>query len=60
MHIAACGSSGGKTKQMENLRFGLFVHEPSASFDDLVITCDLSDEYLALANLCAAVEGGAH
>jgi hypothetical protein len=51
------GSSKGKTKEMAALKLGLFVHESSASFDDLVLTCDLSDEYLDLEGLRAEVDG---
>lgn len=50
------GSSKGKTKEMRDLKFGLFVHGSTASFDDLTITCDLSDEYLDLENLRAEVD----
>jgi hypothetical protein len=39
------------------MKLGLFVHESSASFDDLVLTCDLSDEYLDLEGLRAEVDG---
>lgn len=51
------GSSKGKTKEIKACKFGLFVHESSASFDDLVLTCDLSDEYLDLEGLRAEVDG---
>jgi hypothetical protein len=51
------GSSKGKTKEMQACKFGLFVHDSSASFDDLVLTCDLSDEYLDLEGLRAEVDG---
>lgn len=51
------GSSRGKTKEMKACRFGLFVHESSASFDDLVLVCELSDEYLDLENLRLEVDG---
>jgi hypothetical protein len=51
------GSSKGKTKEMRALKFGLFVHESEASFDDLVLTCELSDEYLDLENLRLAIDG---
>jgi len=50
------GSSKGKTKEMTACKFGLFVHESSASFDDLVLTCDLSDEYLELEGLRAELD----
>ncbi len=51
------GSSKGKTKEMAACKFGFFVHESSASFDDLVLTCDLSDEYLDLEGLRAEIDG---
>lgn len=51
------GSSKGKTKDMQSLQFGLFVHESGAAFDDLTLTCELSDEYLAYENLRAEVDG---
>lgn len=50
------GSSKGKTKEMRAMKVGLFVHGSSASFDDLTITCELSDEYLDLENLRAEVD----
>ncbi|HEX5137190.1 MAG TPA: hypothetical protein VFY93_09470, partial [Planctomycetota bacterium] len=51
------GSSKGKTKEMTACKFGLFVHQSGASFDDLVLTCELSDEYLDLEGLRAEVGG---
>jgi len=51
------GSSKGKTKEFRSCKFGLFVHGSSASFDDLVLTCELSDEYLNLENLRAEIDG---
>jgi hypothetical protein len=51
------GSSKGKTREMAACKFGLFVHESSASFDDLVLTCDLPDEYLDLEGLRAEIAG---
>jgi len=45
------GSSKGKTKDLRNLKFGLFVHGSKAVFDDLTITCTLSDDYLDLEDL---------
>lgn len=50
------GSSRGKTKDMQSLRFGLFVHGSRATFDHLTLTCDLSDEYLDLENLRAEID----
>ena len=49
--IKGKGTSKGKTKDMRNLKFGLFVHHSTATFDDLEITCTLSDEYLDLEDL---------
>lgn len=51
------GSSRGKTKEMKSFRFGLFMHQSRATFDDLTLTCDLSDEYLDLENLRAEIDG---
>lgn len=55
--VKSRGSSKGKTKEMPSMKIGLFVHGSSASFDDLTITCELSDEYLDLENLRAEVDG---
>ena len=51
------GSSKGKTKDMKDLHLGLFVHNSTASFDDLTITCTLSDEYLHLEDLSIDLVG---
>jgi hypothetical protein len=40
------GSSKGKTTEMTAYKFGFWVHHSRASFDDLTITFELSDEYL--------------
>jgi len=45
------GSSKGKTADMESYQFGFFVHGTRASFDDLTLVCELSDEYLRMENL---------
>ena len=50
------GSSKGKTRDMRSYKFGLFVHESRASFDNLTLTCELSDEYLDFANLRAEID----
>jgi len=50
------GSSKGKTKEMKACKFGFFVHGSEASFDDLVLTCELSQEYLDYENLRLAVD----
>ena len=50
------GSSKGKTKDMRSYKFGLFVHESRASFDNLTLTCELSDEYLDFENLRAEID----
>jgi hypothetical protein len=50
------GSSKGKTKEMKACKFGFFVHGSKASFDDLVLTCELSKEYLEYENLRLAVD----
>ena len=51
------GSSKGKTKDMKDLKFGLFVHNSTATFDDLTITCTLSDAYLDLEDLSLDLTG---
>jgi len=53
------GSSKGKTKDMRDLKIGLFVHHSRAAFDDLTVTCTLSDEYLALEDLSVDLDGHA-
>ena len=50
------GSSRGKTKEMRSFKFGLFVHQSRATFDDLTLTCDLGDEYLDDENLRAEID----
>jgi len=50
------GSSKGKTARMESYHFGLWVHGSRATFDDLTITIRLTDEFLDLNDLKAAVE----
>lgn len=50
------GSSKGKTKEMRSLKLGLFVHGSRATFDDLTLTCELSDEYLEIENLRAEID----
>jgi hypothetical protein len=50
------GSSRGKCKQMDSYQFGFFVHNSRATFDDLTITFELTDEFLDLNNLKAAVD----
>ena len=49
------GSSKGKTKDMKSYKFGLFVHESRAAFDDLTITFELTKEFLEYENLRAEV-----
>ncbi len=50
------GSSKGKTKNMRSYKFGLFVHNNRASFDDLTLTLVLSKEYLEYENLLPVVD----
>jgi len=50
------GSSKGKCKEMDVYKFGLWVHHSRATFDDLTITFDLTDEFLDLNDLKAVVE----
>ena len=53
--VSGSGSSRGKTKDMRKYQFGLFVHENSARFDDLMITFELTDEFLELNDLKAEI-----
>lgn len=50
------GSSKGKTKEMHTYQFGLWVHQSRATFDDLTIVIELTDEFLDLNNLRADIE----
>jgi len=50
------GSSKGKTKEMKTYQFGFFVHNSRATFDDLTLTIELTDEFLDLNNLRAAID----
>jgi hypothetical protein len=50
------GSSRGKCKKMDTYQFGFFVHDSRATFDDLTITFELTDEFLDLNDLKAVVE----
>ena len=50
------GSSRGKCKRMDTYQFGFFVHDSRATFDDLTITFELTDEFLDLNDLKAVVE----
>jgi hypothetical protein len=50
------GSSKGKCKEMDSYQFGLWVHDSRASFDDLTIVLELTDEFLDLNNLRADIE----
>ncbi len=49
------GSSKGKTKPMKAYKFGLWVHGSRATFDDLTITFQLTDEFLDFHDLKAAI-----
>jgi len=49
------GSSKGKTKKMDTYQFGLWVHHSRATFDDLTIEIELTDEFLNLNDLKAEV-----
>ncbi len=49
------GSSKGKTKPMKTYMFGLWVHHSRATFDDLTITFELTDEFLDLNDLKAEI-----
>ena len=50
------GSSRGKTKDMREYQFGLFVDENDARFDDLTLTLELTDEFLELNDLRAELD----
>ena len=50
------GSSKGKTKDMRFYKFGLFVHGSRATFDDLTLTVELTEEYLDNENLRAELD----
>jgi hypothetical protein len=50
------GSSKGKCKEMWTYQFGFFVHQSRATFDDLTLVLELTDEFLDLNNLRAELE----
>jgi hypothetical protein len=50
------GSSKGKCKEMKTYQFGFWVHHSRATFDDLTITLELTDEFLDLNDLRADIE----
>jgi hypothetical protein len=50
------GSSKGKCKEMGTYQFGLFVHESRATFDDLTLVIELTDEFLDLNSLRADID----
>jgi hypothetical protein len=50
------GSSKGKCKDMKAYKFGLWVHHSRASFDDLTLELELTDEYLDLNDLRAVID----
>jgi hypothetical protein len=50
------GSSRGKGGEFPVYQFGLFVHHSRATFDDLTLTVELTDEFLDLNDLRAAVD----
>jgi hypothetical protein len=49
------GSSKGKVKKMDTYQFGVWVHHSRATFDDLTITFELTDEFLDLNDLKAEI-----
>jgi hypothetical protein len=50
------GSSKGKCKEMTTYQFGVFVHESRATFDDLTLVIELTDEFLDLNSLRADID----
>lgn len=57
--VADCegkGSSKGKTKEMTTYQFGLWVHDSRATFDDLTLVFELTDQFLDLNNLRADID----
>jgi len=50
------GSSKDKSLPMPELRFGFWVHETTARFDDLVLTVEPSPTFLELENLALEVK----
>jgi len=50
------GSSKGKCKEMTTYQFGFFVHESRATFDDLTLVFELTDEFLDLNTLRADID----
>lgn len=50
------GSSKGKCREMRSYHFGLWVHQSRATFDDLTLTIEPSEEFLALNDLKAEIE----
>ncbi|MEE8105104.1 MAG: hypothetical protein V3T86_06180 [Planctomycetota bacterium] len=55
MDVEGKGSSKGKGRHMPAYNFGFWVHHSRASFDDLYLTIELSEEFLELNNLKAEV-----
>jgi hypothetical protein len=49
------GSSKGKCRRMDAYKFGLWVHNSRATFDDLTLSIELTDEYLELNDLKAEI-----
>jgi hypothetical protein len=57
--VADCegkGSSKGKCKEMPTYQFGFWVHHSRATFDDLTLQIELTDEFLDLNNLRADID----
>jgi len=50
------GSSKGKCKEMTTYQFGFWVHHSRATFDDLTLVVELTDQFLDLNNLRAAID----
>jgi len=50
------GSSKGKCKEMKTYQFGLWVHQSRATFDDLTLVIELTDEFLDLNDLRADID----
>ncbi len=50
------GSSKGKCRRMSSYQFGIWVHHTRVTIDDLTISIELTDEFLALNNLKGEIE----
>ena len=50
------GSSKGKSRAMSSYQIGFWVHHTRVTIDDLTISLELTDEFLALNNLKGEIE----